>query len=272
MHGTVQSTAWLTPAMVRIVLAGDGLADFEDLEETDAYVNVAIPPQEAAYRAPFDLDAIREEQPSHLQPIRRRYTVRRFDPSRRELTLDVVVHDGGPGGVWASTAAPGDALVLTGPSGGYRPDPGMDHHLFAGDESALPAIAVALEVLPADASGTAVLVVDGPDHELDLRHPPGVDLRWQHRIGHESRDALLLVNAVAALDDLPGRVQAFVHGEAGEVREVRRHLLAERGLTRADLSCSPYWRRHLTDEAWREIKPAWNADVERDMAVVRGIA
>jgi NADPH-dependent ferric siderophore reductase len=272
MHGTVQSTTWLTPAMVRIVLAGEGLATFEDLEETDAYVNVAIPPEGATYQAPFDLDTIREELPSHLQPIRRRYTVRRFDPSRGELTLDVVVHDGGPGGVWASTAAPGDALVLTGPGGGYRPDPATDHHLFAGDESALPAIAASLEVLPADASGTAVLVVDGPDHELDLEHPPGVDLRWQHRTGHERRDALLLVNTVAALDDRPGRVQAFVHGEAGEVREVRRHLLAERGLTRSDLSCSPYWRRHLSDEAWREIKPAWNADVERDTEVVRGIA
>jgi NADPH-dependent ferric siderophore reductase len=272
MHGTVQSTTWLTPAMVRIVLAGEGLATFEDLEETDAYVNVAIPPEGATYRAPFDLGTIREELPSHLQPIRRRYTVRRFDPSRGELTLDVVVHDGGPGGVWASTAAPGDALVLTGPGGGYRPDPATDHHLFAGDESALPAIAASLEVLPADASGTAVLVVDGPDHELDLEHPPGVDLRWQHRTGHERRDALLLVNTVAALDDRPGRVQAFVHGEAGEVREVRRHLLAERGLTRSDLSCSPYWRRHLSDEAWREIKPAWNADVERDTEVVRGIA
>jgi NADPH-dependent ferric siderophore reductase len=268
MHGIVTSTTWLTPAMVRIVLGGEGLAAFQDLEEADAYVNVAIPPQGAPYQAPFDLDTIREQQPSHLQPIRRRYTVRRFDPSRCELTLDVVVHDGGPGGVWASTAAPGDVLVLTGPGGGYRPDPGMDHHLLAGDESALPAIAAALEALPAGASGTALLVVDGPDHELDLAHPVGVDLRWQHRSGHESRDALLLVNAVAALDDLPGRVQAFVHGEAGEVREVRRHLLAERGLSRSDLSCSPYWRRRLSDEAWREIKPAWNADVERDMDVV----
>lgn len=265
MYGTVISATSLTPAMVRIVLGGDGLAEFEPREATDAYVNVAIPPEGATYGAPFDLAAVREAQPPDQQPLRRRYTVRRFDPVRGELTLDVVVHEGGPGGAWAATTAPGDALVLTGPSGDYRPEPDVDHHLFAGDESALPAIAVSLESLPEGSAGTALLLVDGPDHELDLRHPPGVDLRWLHRSGHEERDARLLLDAAASLPGLRGRVQAFVHGEAGEVRAVRRHLLAERGLDRSHLSCSPYWRRHLSDEAWREVKPSWNASVEDDV-------
>lgn len=266
MYGTVRSITWLTPAMVRVVLDGRGLHGFQPCAETDAYINVAIPPEHAPYAAPFDLDRVRDEQPPELQPYRRRYTVRRFDPARVELTLDVVVHEGGPGGMWAAGAAPGDVLVLTGPGGSYRPDPAADHHLFAGDESALPAIGASLEALPAGARGTTLLVVDGPDHELDLAHPPGVELRWLHRRGDEAADGALLSDAVAALPDLPGRVHAFVHGEAAEIRAVRHHLLTQRGLERADLSCSPYWRRHLTDEAWRQIKPAWNADVERDVA------
>lgn len=265
MYGTVCSATWLTPAMVRLVLGGDGLAGFPVPVHTDAYVNVAVPPPDAPYQAPFDLEVVRDAQPRHLQPARRRYTVRRFDPVRGEVTLDVVAHHGGPGGTWAAGAMVGDALVLTGPSGGYRPDPRADHHLLVGDESALPAIAASLEVLPGGARGTALLVVDGPDHELDLAHPEGVELRWLHRSGEPPRDARLLPDAVAALPDLPGRVHAFVHGEAGEVREVRRHLLAERGLERSALSCSPYWRRHLTDEAWRAVKRDWNAEVERDV-------
>jgi NADPH-dependent ferric siderophore reductase len=266
VYGTVQSTTWLTPAMVRIVLGGDGLASFEPPLETDAYVNVAIPPAHANYTAPFDLDRVHTEQSDELQPHRRRYTVRRFNASDGELTLDVVVHEGGPGGMWAAGAAPGDALVLTGPGGGYRPAPTADHHLLAGDESALPAIGASLEVLPPGARGTAFVVVDGPDHELDLAHPPGVEVRWLHRTGNEQADERLLADAVSALPNLPLRVHAFVHGEAGEVRAVRRHLLTERGLTRAELSCSPYWRRHLADEAWRQAKPAWSAEVERDVA------
>jgi NADPH-dependent ferric siderophore reductase len=266
MHGTVVRTTWLTPAMVRVVLGGDGLADYQHVAATDAYINVAIAPADAPYGAPFDLDRVRAEQPEDLQPLRRRYTVRHFSPERRELTVDVVVHDGGPGGRWAAGAGPGDVLTFTGPSGGFQPNPDADHHLFAGDESALPSIAVSLEALPPTATGTALLVVDGPDHELDVPHPPGIELRWLHRSGHERHDARLLPDAVAELPELRGHLVAFVHGEAGEVREVRRHLLAERGIARTDLSCSPYWRRHMTDEAWRAVKREWTADLERDVA------
>ena len=178
----------------------------------------------------------------------------------------MVAHHGGPGGTWAAGAGAGDVLVLTGPSGGYRPDPAADHHLLAGDESALPAIAASLEALPSNARGAALVVVDGPDHELDLARARGVELRWLHRGGETECDAALLADAVAHLPELPGRVQAFVHGEAGEVREVRRHLLAERNLDRVARSCSPYWRRSLTDEAWRAIKSAWNAEVAHEVA------
>ncbi len=63
-----------------------------------------------------------------------------------------------------------------------------------------------------------------------------------------------------------GRVHAFVHGEADEVRELRKHLLGERGLDRADMSCSPYWRRTMTDEAWREVKRDFVAAMEADLS------
>ena len=89
-------------------------------------------------------------------------------------------------------------------------------------------------------------------------------MRWLHRSGHPG-DGALLVDAVRALDFPEGRVHGFVHGEAGEVREVRRHLLGEREVPRADLSVSGYWRRTMTDEAWRRVKRDWNAEVEGDV-------
>ena len=61
-------------------------------------------------------------------------------------------------------------------------------------------------------------------------------------------------------------MHAFVHGEADEIRGIRRHLLTERGLTRQEMSCSPYWRRHMTDEAWREIKRDFVATMEAEVA------
>ncbi len=71
-----------------------------------------------------------------------------------------------------------------------------------------------------------------------------------------------MLDAVAALDFPAGRVQAFVHGEADEIRALRRHLLGDRGLTRADMSCSPYWRRDMTDEDWRAVKRDFVAAME----------
>ena len=71
---------------------------------------------------------------------------------------------------------------------------------------------------------------------------------------------------MAGLDFPVGRVHAFVHGEADEIRAIRRHLLAERGLDRAAMSCSPYWRRTMTDEAWRAIKRDYVAAMDADVA------
>lgn len=267
MHGLVERTERLTPSMVRVVLGGEGLGGFDASEHTDAYVNVAIPPADAGYDAPFDIDAVQARTPKARWPARRRYTVRAWDPDERRLTIDFVVHgDDGVAGPWAAHARPGDALVLTGPGGAYRPDPDADWHLLVGDESALPAIAASLEALPEGARVVARLLCDGPDHEVALSTPGDLDLVWLHRTGTRPDDADLLPAAVRDLDFARGRVHAFVHGEAGETRAIRRHLLADRGMTRADLSCSPYWRRDMTDEAWRRVKAAWTAEVERDVA------
>ena len=59
-------------------------------------------------------------------------------------------------------------------------------------------------------------------------------------------------------------MQAFVHGEAVGNRALRKHLLHEWCLPRADISISPYWRRGDTDESWRQVKSAWLAELEND--------
>jgi len=264
VHARVTSTEWLTPGLVRVVLEGGDLADLVMPDATDAYVNLALRPDHASYDDVFDPDAVKSTHPREEWPARRRYTVRAWDAGSHRLTVDFVVHgDTGVAGPWAAQAGPGDVLVFTGPSGGYRPDPAADWHLLVGDESALPAIAASLEVLPPGARAVVRLVCDGPDHEVQLRTPADLDLEWLHRTG-DPTDVDLLAAAVCALDFGPGRPFGFVHGEADEVRAVRRHLLGERGLTRQDLSCSPYWHRTMTDEDWRRIKREYVAAMESD--------
>ena len=244
--GTVVRTEWLTPRMVRVVLGGDGLAGFEAGTFTDHYVKLLFP------------------QPGSDQPARRTYTVRRWDESVGELTIDFVSHgDEGLAGPWAAGAVTGDQIALQGPGGEYAPDPAADWHLLVGDASALPAIAASLERVPAGTAALAFVEVEDLDEEQKLETPGDLTVVWLDRSEGDAGPDLLadfLRDTV-----LPsGRVHAFVHGEAASVRAVRRHLLLERGIARADLSVSGYWKRGRTEEGWRADKPEWQRLVTAD--------
>lgn len=265
MHGAVEQVERISPGMVRVVLGGDGLDGFEMVPFTDAYVNLLFVPPQAPYEVPFDVTHARSLD-RDAWPVPRRFSVRAWDEATRRLTIDLVVHgDEGTAGRWAQRARPGDLLQLAGPSGAYRPDPAAAWHLLVGDESALPAIAASLEALADDASAVAVLLVDGPDHEVALAGPDALEVVWLHRAALDGSAADALVGAVAALTRPFDGVHAFVHGEAVETRAVRRHLLGERGVPREALSVSPYWRRTMSDERWREVKRDWLAQVEQDV-------
>ncbi|MET9481466.1 siderophore-interacting protein [Streptomyces sp. NPDC006638] len=259
----VVRTEWITPHMVRLVLGGDGLDGLDLGEFTDHYIKVLFAPAGVTYPEPFDLERIREEFPREQWPTTRTYTVRAWDPAVRELSVDFVVHgDEGLAGPWAARARVGETMRFLGPGGGYAPDPAADWHLLAGDESALPAIAAALERAPAGATVHAFVEISGPGEEQKIATPDGFEVRWLHRGDRPVGEAL--VAAVRALDFPAGDVQAFVHGEAGFVKELRRHLRLERGIPRERLSISGYWRLGQSDEAWRAAKREWNEQVERE--------
>ncbi|MGA9275745.1 siderophore-interacting protein [Ilumatobacter sp.] len=264
MYGTVAETDWLSPAMVRIVFDGAGLDEFVPTEFTDQYVNALFVPEGAPYSVPFDVDAARESDPG-LRPRGRRYTVRSWDADQRRLAIDFVAHgDVGFAGRWAQRARVGDRLQMAGPSGGYRPDPTADGYVFVGDESALPAIAASLDAVRPGVSCTIVALVDSPDHEIALPALDDCDVRWCHR-NAAADSATMLIDAVGAADWPDGSVDVFVHGEAHEVRSVRRFLLAERGVSNEDASISPYWRREHTEEAWRAVKRDWLMEQAADL-------
>jgi NADPH-dependent ferric siderophore reductase len=262
----VRRTEHLTPSMIRLVLAGGDLARFRAAPFTDSYVKIVFLDPDVAYPRPLDMSAVREQLPAEHQPRLRTYTVRDWDEDAHELTLDVVVHAAGASGSaglagpWAQALQPGDEVLLVGPGGEYAPDPAADWHLFAGDESALPAIAVALAALPSNAQAHAFLEVEGPADEVDLDAPAAARVTWLHRNSRPVGE--LLVDAVTGLQFPTGRVHAFVHGEAGFVKELRRVLRVDRGLAKEQLSISGYWRVGADDEGWRAAKRQWNAEAE----------
>ncbi|MBN1092908.1 siderophore-interacting protein [Blastococcus sp. TML/M2B] len=262
----VLRTTRLTPHMIRVVLGGEGLGDLPAGEFTDHYVKLQLPPAGAGYTAPYDVDELRATLPPEQWPVTRTYTVRAWDAEAGELTIDFVHHgDVGVAGPWAAAAQPGDRIQFMGPGGAYRPHPGADWHLLAGDEAALPAIAAALEGLPAGARALAFVEVAGPEEEQpDLTVPAGTELRWLHRGDGEPGETL--VAAVRAAELPPGRGHLFVHGEAHAVRELRRHLRAVCGLDAEWTSISGYWRRGDTEDGWQSTKQEWNAQIAAEEA------
>ncbi|MFJ6720296.1 siderophore-interacting protein [Streptomyces sp. NPDC091259] len=259
----VVRTERLTPHMVRVVLGGDGLAGFDAGEFTDHYVKLLFAPEGVRYAAPWDLERIRAEHPREEWPRQRAYTVRSWDPVHRELALDFVVHgDEGVAGPWAAAVEPGEEVRFLGPGGAYAPSPTAGWHLLAGDESALPAIGAAMERMPVGAVVHAFVEIEGPADEQKIVTPDGVVPVWLHRGDRPIGEALL--EAVSALEFPSRDVHAFVHGEAGFVKDLRHHLRVDRGIPRERLSISGYWRLGQTDEAWRAIKRDWNARVEAE--------
>lgn len=264
---TVKSSSRLTPEMVRIVLTGPDLVDLPVGEHTDAYVKMVFPPAGAPYSSAAEYTEQRDLLDPADRPALRTYTIRAYDASTAELTLDFVCHgDEGLAGPWASAARPGDEVILLGPGGGYAPDATADWHLLVGDESALPAIAAALERMPEGVPVLAFVEVGSSVEEQPLSSPAKLRIVWVHRdqVGGMRGDAL--VRAVVAADLPQGRTHAFVHGEAGFVKRLRHHLRFERNIAREDLSISGYWRLGRDDEGWRSDKRDWNAEVEADEA------
>jgi NADPH-dependent ferric siderophore reductase len=261
----VVRTEQLTSHMVRVVLGGNGFDTFTPSDFTDSYVKLVFVADDvdvAALPQPLTLDSF-ADLPAAKKPVVRTITVRRADAAAREIDVDIAVHgDHGAAGPWAATAQPGQPMYLMGPSGAYSPDPAADWYLLAGDETALPAISVALESLPANAIGRVFIEISEPEDEVPLTAPDGVQINWLYRGGRadlvgEDRagDNAPLVEAVKTALWLPGQVHAFIHGEAQAVmHNLRPYIRKERGVEAKWASISGYWRRGRTEETFRQWK------------------
>ena len=255
----------VTSHMVRVVLGGSGFDTFTPSEFTDSYVKLVVVADDvdvAGLLRPLTLDSF-ADLPAAKQPVVRTLTVRRADPAAREIDIDVVVHgEHGAAGQWAATAEPGQPVYLMGPSGAYAADPAAEWHLLAGDESALPAISVALEALPANAIGQVFIETAEPEDEIPLTAPDGVQINWIYRGGRadlvgEDRagDHAPLIEAVKSAPWLPGQVQVFIHGEAQAVmHNLRPYIRKDREVAAKWASISGYWRRGRTEETFRQWK------------------
>lgn len=245
----------LSPHMVRIVAGGANLEKFVPKDATDMYVKLHFLHPGIEYQEPIDVFELRESLPREHWPVTRTYTVRWVDLVAGELAIDFVIHgDQGLAGPWAAGAKPGDVLRFSGPGGAYSPNAQADWYLFVADESAIPAVAAALESLPAEATGHAYIEVETAEDVQPLAHPVGVELHWLYREGSTPDKSTVLRDAVANGPWPEGRVDAFVHGEREYMKSLRDVLFKQKGLERSQVSLSGYWAYGRSEDRFQAEK------------------
>jgi NADPH-dependent ferric siderophore reductase len=176
--------------------------------------------------------------------IRRRYTIRRFDPVDLVLDLHIVTDSDGPGARWTRALEVGDTLEAIGPRGKITINPDVTDHVFVGDDVSAPAISAMVEALPIGSRATVLVEVAGSLDEMpiDPAYAIDVDWRWLHRGDAPAGNPAGLLDAVADIEfDVDG-AHAYVFGEAGVVAVVGA-ALQERGLPRERMSPKAYWGR-----------------------------
>ncbi|WP_210508654.1 siderophore-interacting protein [Naasia sp. SYSU D00057] len=229
----------------------------------------------------------RELPDSHRNPLRT-YTVRAVRPEQGEVDVDFAAHgDIGPASAWVRRAEVGDELVIVGPdSRSEDPTVGIEWKpgsatslLLVGDETAVPAISAILESLPAGTPATAILEVPCTDDALLLDVPASVSVTWLCRdgapvgavlepavrewiAGHLAAAAQAAAREELADIDIDSSVlwetpvepptaalYAWMAGEAGVIKDLRRFLVRECGLDRRQVAFMGYWREGRAEAA-----------------------
>ena len=223
----------LSPHLLRLTLAGDGLAGFESTGIPDEWVGLIVPGQFQS----------------------RYYTVRSWDG--RELVLDVVVHEVGLVTEWATRDCVGDQVTVTEPRGSFAMPAGAEWLLLVGDLTAMPAMArIAETMLDRTEPVETRIWAEVPD-DLAGYLPEGPDVTWLDPPG-EAQSALAAV--VESIDWPPGDGYFWMAGESAQMRAIRKHLMRERQLPSAAYDVMGYWRG-VTRRQPRAVDPGpiWRA-------------
>ncbi|WP_405020639.1 siderophore-interacting protein [Kitasatospora sp. NBC_00070] len=240
----------VTPGTVRVTFAGEALEGFCEQAPTD-HVKLCFPepgaelPVEPVVENDTWMDA-------PVEPITRDYTIRHYRRAERELDIDMVLHGTGIGSTWAEQAEPGMRLGVFGPRGSEEIDFVHDWYLLAAEETALPALARWIEMLPAGVKVIAFAEVPGADDEQEFRTVTDLDLTWLHRGSAPAGSTDLLERAIRAAELPTGLGFAWIAGEATTLKPIRRHLRGERGLGKEQVDVDGYWKRGVANHDHHE--------------------
>lgn len=246
---TVEKAWYLTPNMIRVDFTGPELEGFPEGRDGGNCKLMLPEPDETK-------DAFSDRLLNGPPPVRRTYTVRRYDPVAQRLTIDFVAHgDNGPASAWASRAKPGDFLGFAGPSTPKVAHFEADWYVVAADPSAIPVAAATLEAMPSNAKGVAIFEITSLEDRQEIQAPTGIEVHWLvHSNPHQSSSAQ--EDLIRSLDWPEGRVQTCIAGESSAIKPLREMMHREKKLPRDDAYVSGYWKIGLVEDEHQAMKRA----------------
>ena len=248
-RASVLATRRLTRHLVRVELGGDGLRGWSTSGMPDERLVLVLPaPGAPRVAEPVTMpDGTQDYPDPDRQPPMRSYTVRSWDPAEPRMVVDFVVHEGGVASTWAQAAGVGDELFVTEAMGWYRPPADATWQLLAADLTGLPALARAVEELPAGTRASAIVEV--PTDDDVIRVPTAADVTWTWLVGSgNGHGPSRLPMAVAGFAESDGPGYVWFAAEASASRAVRKHLRHDRGWPTTRYCTLGYWR--LDSERW----------------------
>jgi NADPH-dependent ferric siderophore reductase len=220
----VMNVRMTSPHVRRVTLGGAEVAAFlqmKGVETPAAWVKVSLPSGEE-----------------------RAYTIRGVDRRAATLDLEFVVHGeyaaSGPASAWASQTRAGERIGIVGPrNGGFLLPADARWVMLAGDATALPAIQVIVQDLPAGIEAEVCVELHAQDDRQAIASRAELVITWlqEHTL---PGIALLQTLARRPLPSGPGYV--WIAGESDVVCALHGHYLDARGLESRRISATEYWK------------------------------
>jgi NADPH-dependent ferric siderophore reductase len=175
------------------------------------------------------------------------YTIRKYDPERKELDVDFVLHGEGPGSNWAENAAIGDVIRIAGPRAGYSAPASAEWIALFGDETALPAIASIVEAVGNRIPAFPYIEVPpGSDGLVEAELSFGTEIHCISKAGSASA-ASGLVSAARGFTCRPGNGEIWIAAEASIAQLIKNHFLIHSPVPRERIRSAGYWKRGVAD-------------------------
>jgi len=250
---TLVEKSHLSPSVVRLVFTGDDLKNFPANQES-GYVKLLFPADGEG-----EIDAAAMADSDYFKSLHKRtFTIRKYDAATNQLHIDGVCHsfshpEQGPANAWIETAAVGHSIWVSGPGDKKLIQTPADWYFFVGDMTALPAITVNLAQLEKNAQGYAVIEIMDVGDIVELPRPAGMEIHWVIN-GDPKFPNSLLADAARELPWLEGTPAVWVAGEFELMRNLRHYFKKERGVPKALVYASSYWKIGENDEGNKRAK------------------